>query len=196
MLACFVPLPFTIVWASWHLKNWKNHRTSNSSPSVPDIQAGDSLQRNSLSDESKIIVDTYQAAYKENHSYWECIVEIRKFVFCSFYLIQNNIFRLVFCSLASAIVLVHHKSVYPFRHDNSNRAETFSLLLLCTACTTNAVKSIFPQLGIIVEPKPPIEQLLLQLNRLDRVFSVLLLCFIFMVEVHETLKRRISKKQS
>ncbi len=142
------------------------------------------------------MLDTYQGTFKEKYSYWEGVIEIRKLLFCSFYLIHNNVNRLILCTIFSILILVHHKSTHPFAHENSNKVETLSLSLLCMACVTNSIKSFFSQLGLIVEPNTPTEQILFLLNRLDRIFTILLILFIFLIKLFDILKILYLRKKT
>ncbi len=191
MLACVFPFPLIAYWGLCALLLAKSRKQVQSTPKEQD-QGASTTEANALvykSEEAQVLLDTYQGAFKEKYCYWEGVIELRKLVFCSFYLIQNNIFRLVSCTILSVICLLHHKSTQPFAHKNSNRAETLSLSLLCIACTTNCIKSVFAHLGEIVEPNTPTEQLLLSINRFDRVSVILLISFIVGVQLHDGLKK-------
>ncbi len=192
MLACIFPFPFIVFWGFCHLCGnscAKKQVIPKSKVWYP--RANNQHVTNVLENEAQVILDTYQGAYKDEYAYWEGIVEIRKLIFCSFYLVPDNIYRLIFCTLTSIIVLVHHMLVYPFKNINSNRAETLSLSLLCLACVTNSVKSVFPELGFVVEPNTPIEQLLFVINRLDKVLSIILVLYILTAEMFDIVRGKV-----
>ncbi len=191
MFACVFPFPLLVFWGfrqavvpillrkHWLITQQQMDGTNRSGTSIGC----------SVSTEAQILLDTYQGAYKKEYCFWECVIEIRKLIFSSFYLIHNNIYRLILCSIFNVIFLVHHIVSYPFAHVNSNRAEALSLSLLCVACITNGVKSVISQLGFIVEPNTPTEELLLLVNRLDRTFTILLILFIILVEFYDFLQK-------
>ena len=95
-----------------------------------------------LPEETQAILDTYQGPYKDENSSWEGVIELRKLLFNTYYLINENIYRLTLCTFTSICILVHHKTVNPLKNENSNRAETLSLSLLCT---------VFPDSGIVTK---------------------------------------------
>ena len=92
------------------------------------------------------------------------------------------------------MVLVHHNLVKPFKNENSNRTETLSLSLLCMACVTNSIKTVFTESGILVQSNTPTEQLLYLLNRLDRIMIVILLGYIIITELYYLIKEFTAKK--
>ncbi len=190
MFACIFPFPVLAFWGIWFLACNKNGPSNTKC----DVQVDCRSENPILSKEASVLIETYQGAYKDKHSYWEGIIEIRKLIFCSLYLIQNNIHRLVFCGTLSMVCLVHHTSVYPFKHTISNRAETLSLSLLCLACITNGIKSVYPQSGLIVGSDTPIEQLIHLLNTMDQMFTIILLLYIISAEVCDVLKSQILNK--
>ncbi len=196
MLACIFPFPFVVIWGLYYQLGSSSCKNQVFPNSKDDAQSNfpttnNQHQQGVLEGEAQVILDTYQGAYKDEYSYWEGVVEIRKLIFCSFYLVSDNIYRLMFCTLTSVIVLVHHKSVYPFKNINSNRAETLSLSLLCLACVTNSVKSVFPELGFVIEQHTPIEQLLFVINRLDKILSIILVLYILTAEMFDTVRGKV-----
>ncbi len=199
MFACVVPLPFLLFWVGWFILPGKYRR--NQLESFPyhekETQIKQIEHQNTphITEEAQVLLDTYQGAFRKQSSHWESVIEFRKLIFCSFYLVPNNIYRLVLCTFACIIALVHHRSVYPFKHINSNRAETLSLSLLCIACVTNSIKSVFPQLGLMVKSNTPTEQLLLLMNRLDSIFALVLLSYMLAAEVFQFVSKAISKKE-
>ncbi len=195
MFACMFPFPVVAHWGFRHVllpricKKWW--------PSLGEQnKVADAKEENTAictCKEAQVLLDTYQGAYKQKYSFWEGVIEMRKLVFCSFYLIQNNILRLVCCTLTSVLVLVHHIFSYPFAHVHSNRAETLSLSLLCVACVTNCVKSVFAYLGEVVEPNTPTEQLLILINRFERISIIMLISFILVVQLHDVSKKNMKR---
>ncbi len=202
MLACIFPFPFVVCWVFQILfgkAKWGKQLVSTSKHTKHYSCTKTEKMNTLLSKEGKeaqILLDTYQGVYKDKHSHWESVIEIRKLIFCSFYLVPNNMHRLMLCTLASIVVLVHHKSIYPFVHINSNRAETLSLSLLCLACVTNSVKSVFPELGYVVESGTPIEQLLYLMNRLDQIFPLVVISYIITTETYNVMRGLLSKKDT
>ena len=138
----------------------------------------------------------YQGPYCHNFSSWEGVIELRKLCFSFYYLISNNIYRLVLCTITSVIILLSHSRLQPFKNENSNRAESLSLALLCIACVTNSIKTVFPDSGILIHPDTPTEQLLYLLNRLDRILILILLGYIIFSELFLIVKELTKKKKA
>ena len=129
------------------------------------------------------------------NTYWESIIEIRKLLFNSFFLISNNIYRLVVCAVAAITVSFHHRLVKPFKYENSNNIESLSLSLLCMACVTNSIKTGVTEFGVLIQPNTPTEQLLMLMNRLDRIMIVTLLEYIVASELYITVNKFRKKKK-
>ncbi len=198
MLACIFPLPFVVFWLiKFLLIQTYFGGSTHLSPQENVQHGGDKLEVNkNISQEAQVLLHTYQGVYKDKYAHWEGVIEIRKLVFCTFYLENNNIKRLVFCTLAAVISLVHHIWNCPFKHMNSNRAESLSLALLCVACVTNGIKSVFPDLGLIAESNTPTEELLYFMNRLDRILIIFLLVYILTTEIYNGIQKLAEKKQN
>ncbi len=200
LFACLFPLPFVVFWAAQSFvflaTSKRNALVSGANQHEQRGNREAESQTTSVSEEAEVLLDTYQGMYKEKYAYWEGVVEMRKLIFCSFYLIPNNIVRLLFCTFGCVFFVIHHKSVYPFKHGNSNKIETLSLSLLCVACVTNSVKSVFPELGILVEANTPTEQLLFLLNRVDVLLTFILLSSVVLTELLGSLRRIIHKKHN
>ena len=92
-------------------------------------------------------------------------------------------------------MLISHARLQPFKNGNSNRAENLSLCLLCIACVTNSVKTVFPESGILIETDTPTEQLLYLLNRLDRLMILVILGYIIFSELFLIVRELIKKKK-
>ena len=150
----------------------------------------------SMTEEAQVILDTYQGPYRREFSSWEGIIEMRKLCFSFYYLISNNIYRLVLCTITSVVILISHARLQPFKNENSNRAENLSLCLLCIACVTNSVKTVFPESGILIETNTPTEQLLYLLNRLDRLMILVILGYIIFSELFLIVKELTKKKKA
>ena len=144
--------------------------------------------------EAQVILDTYQGPYRREYSSWEGIIEMRKLCFSLYYLISNNIYRLVLCTITSTIVFYSHVRLQPFNNGNSNRAESLSLALLCIACVTNSIKTVFPESGILIQTNSPTEELLYLLNRLDRLMILIILGYIVFSELF-LIARELKKKK-
>ena len=196
MFACLCPFPVITYWGIRHLfiKAIYKNAVGSAPEQQTDQRVSESNGTTLISKEAQIFLDTYQGAYKDKYCFWESVIEIRKLIFCSFYLIQNNMFRLVFCTIFSVMCLVHHNAIQPYGHINSNRVETLSLSLLCVACVTNGIKSVFSQLGLIVELNTPTEQLLIFLNRIDKMFVFFLLSYMLILGLCDIVQKRWQKK--
>ena len=161
MLACLFPLPFLIYWIIAFISIEKSGQKKKVSIKALAVSTKNVLivgsDKEDLSMESKVVLRTFQGSYKDSHSSWEGVIEFRKLFFNTYYLINNNIYRLVCCTITAVIVLVHHNFTNPFKHHNSNRAESLSLSLLCIACVTNSIKTVFTESGILVEPNTPLK---------------------------------------
>lgn len=159
-------------------------------------QSDDIPQQNVVSEQAQIILDAFQVPYKGKNTYWESIIEIRKLLFNSFFLISNNIYRLVVCTVAAITVCFHHRLVKPFKYENSNNIESLSLSLLCMACVTNSIKTGVTEFGVLIQPNTPTEQLLMLMNRLDRIMIVTLLGYIVASELYITVNKFRKKKEN
>ena len=202
MIACFLPLPFLVYWLisfvifKNQLLNRKLSMKALAQPTkslmMGQVQA---IQEEPLlSEKARVILETYQGPYKDENASWEGVIELRKLLFNTYYLIDNNIYRLTLCTFTAVIVLVHHNAIMPFKNANSNRTETLSLALLCMVCVTNSIKTVFTESGILVEPNTPTEQLLYLMNRLDRIMILVLLGYVICTEVYFSVKRLKVKK--
>ncbi len=189
MLGCLFPLPFLLFWAIFYgviKKATSNVKITlgifaKSSKNLflnPDPVSTIEKHEN-IDDKSKRILETFQGPYRNEHTSWEGIIELRKLLFNTYYLIENNIYRLVCCTITAVVILMHHNFARPFHNKNSNVAEGLSLALLCIACITNGIKTVFTESGILVEPNTPTEQLLFLMNRLDRILFLILLIYNF-----------------
>ena len=197
MFACIFPLPLVAYWGFQYLLLPRvcKQQCEGKQTQTPKAAANNATAHTDISEEAQVLLDTYQCAFKEKYSYWEGVIEIRKLLFCSFYLIHNNVNRLILCMMFCVLVLVHHNYTQPFAHVNSNRAETLSLSLLCVACVTNGIKSFFSQLGLSAEPDTPTEKLLVLLNRLDRIFTIVLVLFIILIGLFDVMRKLCFKKK-
>ncbi len=185
MFACMFPLPVIAFWGfRYILLPVLSKRQVWPPPQQFRTELSHSKSKTTchISQEAQVLLNTYQSPYKAKYSFWEGVIELRKLIFCSFYLVSNNIYRLLYCTIFCVVTLVHHNSAQPFANVKSNRAETLSLSLLCVACITNGIKSVFSQLGLIVEPNTPTEQLLFLVNRLDRILVIILVLYILFLE--------------
>ena len=198
MIACFLPLPFLIYWIISFviLKTLEQPRVLSAkslAASVGDLLSIDRKDKD-LCEEAAVIVKAFQGPYRHEHSSWEGVIEIRKLLFNTYFLINNNIYRLVLCTFTSVIVLVHHNISKPFKNLNSNRADSLSLSLLCMACVTNSIKTVFTESGILVESNTPTEELLYLMNRLDRIMILVLIGYIIFSELYFLIRATVKKK--
>ena len=204
MIACFVLLPYLIYWLisfavlqkvfgkrTLSLKSVAKSTRNLMAGYVPEVKTDEGKE---ISEKAQVILDTYQGPYRDENSSWEGVIELRKLLFNTYYLINNNIYKLTLCTVAAVITLVQHNLVKPFKNENSNRAETLSLSLLCVACVTNSIKTVFTESGILVRSDTPTEQLLYLLNRLDRIMIIALLGYIIFSELYYAIKDFKTKK--
>ena len=203
MLAIALPLPFFVIWLIYFVlvqgKIKKTNAKSNGKTFNQFMktlkQSDDIPQQNVVSEQAQIILDAFQGPYKGKNTYWESIIEIRKLLFNSFFLISNNIYRLVVCTVAAITVSFHHRLVKPFKYENSNNIESLSLSLLCMACVTNSIKTGVTEFGVLIQPNTPTEQLLMLMNRLDRIMIVTLLGYIVASELYITVNKFRKKRK-
>ena len=204
LTACFLPLPYLLYWlvSFAFLQNvfgkksfsLKSLGKSTRNLMVGEVHDSKVVTEEKISEKAQVILDTYQGPYRNENSSWEGVIELRKLLFNTYYLINNNIYRLTLCTFTAVITLVHHNLVKPFKNKNSNRTETLSLSLLCMACVTNSIKTVFTESGILVQSNTPTEQLLYLLNRLDRIMIVILLGYIILSELYYAVKDFKTKK--
>ncbi len=206
MVGPLCPLPFLLVWTVKYVmiktKQPVFRGETSSNAVVPHIVYEEkpvklqSLKPKVLSEEAERILQVYQGPYRQEFSSWEGIIEIRKLCFSLYYLIHNNIYRLMLCSISSVIILVSHARLQPFKNRNSNRAEVLSLSMLCIACVTNSIKTVFPESGILIQRDTPTEQLLYLMNRLDRVLILIVLGYIVFSELFLIVKELSKRKKA
>ena len=209
MIGSLCPLPFLLYWSVIYVLNKMkrvkvtsiNVLTSSyqrSTPSQSKLMEAETLTNNYtlVTTEAQVILDTYQGPYHREFSSWEGIIEMRKLCFSLYYLISNDIYRLVLCTITSVIVFYSHVRLQPFNNRNSNRAESLSLALLCIACVTNSIKTVFPESGILIQTNSPTEQLLYLLNRLDRLMILIILGYIIFSEIILIVRELTKKKKA
>ena len=197
MIACFLPLPFLIYWiVSFIILELKQPRVLSAktlAASAKDLLTIDRKNKD-LCEEASVILKAFQGPYTHEHSSWEGVIEVRKLFFNTYFLINNNIYRLVLCTFTSVIVLVHHNISKPYKNLNSNRADSLSLSLLCMACVTNSIKTVFTESGILVESNTPTEELLYLMNRLDRIMILVLIGYIVFSELYFVIRSTLKRK--
>ncbi len=199
MIACVVPLPFLLYWFAVFVflktaVETKSLSLKNLTSSTKDLLQISRTEK--ISEESLIILNTFQGPYKDRNAWWEGVIELRKLFFNAYYLIPNNIYRLVCCTVTAVVVLVHHNSTKPFKNPNSNKAESLSLSLLCIACVTNSIKTVFTESGILVEANTPTEELLHLMNRLDRIMMITLMAFMVLSELYFLIRSAYMTKKA
>ena len=197
MIACFLPLPFLIYWiVSFIILELKQPRVLSAktlAASAKDLLTIDRKNKD-LCEEASVILKAFQGPYTHEHSSWEGVIEVRKLFFNTYFLINNNIYRLVLCTFTSVIVLVHHNISKPYKNLNSNRADSLSLSLLCMACVTNSIKTVFTESGMLVESNTPTEELLYLMNRLDRIMILVLIGYIVFSELYFVIRSTLKRK--
>ena len=190
MLGCLFPLPFLLFWIL--IYGIRRRPISTIELNLKGVKPNSSQHK--IEESSKRILESFQGPYTNGYSSWEGVIELRKLLFNTYYLIENNIYRLGCCTITAVIILMHHNFARPFNNKNSNIAESLSLALLCIACITNGIKTVFTETGILVEPNTPTEQLLFLMNRLDRILFLILIGYIILSEAYFMLKEFKSKK--
>ena len=209
MIGSLCPLPFLLYWSVKYVLNTVKRAKikaanvlkssdQNITKSMSRLMEAKTLTNNytPVTAEAQVILDTYQGPYRREYSSWEGIIEMRKLCFSLYYLVSNNIYRLVLCTITSTIVFYSHVRLQPFNNGNSNRAESLSLALLCIACVTNSIKTIFPESGILIQTNSPTEQLLYLLNRLDRLMILIILGYIVFSELFLIVRELKKKKKA
>ena len=63
------------------------------------------------------------------------------------------------------------------------------------ACVTNSIKTGVTEFGVLIQPNTPTEQLLMLMNRLDRIMIVTLLGYIVASELYITVNKFRKKKK-
>ena len=64
------------------------------------------------------------------------------------------------------------------------------------ACVTNSIKTGVTEFGVLIQPNTPTEQLLMLMNRLDRIMIVTLLGYIVASELYITVNKFRKKKEN
>ncbi len=196
ILGCIVPLPFFVLWCFVYMKKAKNlvsvihisdkHNHPNS------CSTGGSFDERARN----VILTGFQGAYRSsNHGaqYWESVMILRRLLLGATALISNSLIHLSLCCFLSALFHTHHMIVKPFLHQESNTAESLSLLLLILASMINLVKATYVQIG--TSPGGSSVDFLRAVERSENVFIIVLLCGILCLEVKSKFTRRRSPKE-
>ncbi len=184
MLGMCFPLPYLLFWHVFYSKVIYENK-ENQSKYFEQITSHNKQRR--------AILSSLVAPYKSKYSFWEGIIQLRKLVYNIFFLISNDIYRLILCSAAAIIFQLMHLKYSPFRHQEANSVETLSLTLICFSAFINSIKSVFPVLGIWVEQNSPTEQLLQIMNRVNQLLIFILLLYILVLEMHILIKNEKAK---
>ena len=187
LLACIVPLPFLILWilskrqlivpnkVTMVKSNYTDGKiTSDESPTVPSE-----------------ILNSFQRAYKISgmgSEYWESIIVFRRLLLGATALIPNSIIQMSCCALLCIIFQSHHFVVKPFINTNFNKAESFSLIMLCLVSVINLFKSVYIQMGVI--PDGPDVNILGSFTFAESLFILLLVGFVILLEITAEIKSR------
>ena len=196
MLAIALTLPFLVVWLIYFVLVQGMIKKTNGTifnQFTKALKQSDRIPQQNVSEQAQIILDAFQGPYKGKNTYWKSVIEIRKLFFNSFFLISNNIYRLVICTVAAIAVSFQHRLVKPFKYENSNNIESLSLSLLRMACVTNSIRTGVTEFGVLIQPNTPTEQLLMLMNRLDRIMIVSLLTYIVTSELYITINKLNNK---
>ncbi len=180
--ATYLPLPVVIYWLLFcKQKKDKSPVTSHGQVHIEEV------------DVEKVIYDGFTGGFRESKHdtlYWEAVLMWRRLLISATILIPNNMIQLCVCLALCLVFQIHHLERKPFSHTVSNKAETFSLSLLCGVAAINLFKAaeINPE-GIQVK-------IVNYLELMEGMFVVLLIMFIFFCEAAFTIAKRRKKAVS
>ncbi len=103
----------------------------------------------------------------------------------------NALIQLSICLALCLIFLIHHLERKPFTHGISNKAETFSLSLLCGIAAINLLKACFLYAELNFQGSQA--EILSYLELMEGMFVILLILFIVFFESVSALAMRLKK---
>ncbi len=145
----------------------------------------------SVNNKQNKIFNKFKGCYKEFGiaPFWESIMILRRLLLGSTALIPNPVIQLSLCLTLSIFFLVHHEKVQPFKHQTSNKAEGFSLVLLCGVAFFNAYKAFFIHMGLSALN----DEITNNLTLLETMFVLMLVFYIVVMEMKTKFKIRDEK---
>ncbi len=174
--SCF-PLPIILYWLTVSYKKSKSQELSQMQGSG-DIKEGE-----------KTIYNGFMGGFRESEEgtqYWESVLLVSATI-----LIPNALIQLCICLALCVAFLSHHAYIKPFKHNVSNKAEAFSLALLCGVAAINLLKAAFLYAEISLEG--PQAVLLQNLEFAEILFVVFLIGFIVCFEAACKIAMRMRK---
>ncbi len=184
---CIFPLPCLLIWA-------KMTYSTRNNPSVfpqnahTDIRKETSVKIPSM---SRQVLLTLQGPYRSSNDvslYWESVMVLRRLMLGATTLIPNAVVQISVCLVLCSVFLVHHTHKQPFTFLVSNRAETFSLVMLNFVGIINLYKAFYINQGNA--PEGPNLFIMIVLQLIENLFVTFLIFFIAAYE----LKLYCSKK--
>ncbi len=127
----------------------------------------------------------------EGTQYWERVLMLRRLSISTTILIPNAMIRLSICLALCLVFLLHHAYTNPFVYHISNKAETFSLCLLCAAAAINLLKATLTYVG--TNPEGPQVEILKNLELFEIMLVVFLIVFILSLEAANAISKRAKK---
>ncbi len=112
----------------------------------------------------------------------------RRLLISATILIPDSVIQLSVCLALCLVFLNHHLNRTPFSHDVSNKAEAFSLTLLCGVAAINLLKDLE------LNPESHRAVILSYLDLMEGIFVVLLIIFIIFFEAAFTIALRTRNK--
>ena len=183
MSACFLPLP-TLLYCVFKkiLKKFFNKT----------YLELDNQQRNNihkLSDTSNVIEEAFVGPYKSNGQafYCESVLGARRLLLTLTLFVNDSLLKFILLQFLCIIFFCHHILINPFKHRNSNNAETISLFLITVTTFFNAVIACFLYNGII--DAGPLEMLFKFMEITKDMAVYCLLLFIAVLEINVKIKK-------
>ncbi len=175
-VAIYLPLPVLLYWVVLFCR-----QTNENNPNADQNQEnGEKLGV------ANAIYDGFAGGFREsNHGtqYWEAFLMLRRLLISATILIPDALVQLCVCLALCLVFLIHHLERKPFSHTVSNKAETFSLSLLCGVAVINLLKDAK------LNPESHQAELLNHLELVEGMFVMLLIAFIVCFETGFTVAR-------
>ncbi len=180
----FCPLLFLCIWFVLLLKAQVNPQRR-SYYLDGEGQKGNTSQH----EDERILYEIFTRGYRPEGGaqYWECVMFLRRLLLNIAALVPDTIARHGAFLMLSILYLMHHIYMQPFVNPPSNRVESVSLFFLCIAASSNLVKAIYVDFGVL--PSKSHYDVIGHLSFLETLFLPSLLLAIVMFEVHNARHR-------
>ncbi len=177
-VAIYFPSPVLLYWLVLYCKQNVIPRGGHGQPQNKEL------------DVENAIYDGFTGGFRKSRKgtqFWEAVLALRRLLISATILISNSQIQLCVCLTLCLIFLIHHMERKPFLYHVSNKAETFSLCLLCGVAALNLFKAAE------INPEGSQVEIIKFLQLLEGAFVVLLIIFIVCFETAFAMRSRMKK---